>query len=350
MASDLSPAQILQRDRDAAQRLVQGVGQQKTQALLRRAQQQLQQRLKTAAGLSGPGKESFTFHQLRATLAQVKAVTAHLQVGMQGVVLEQGQKAADQAAVLATRYLKIAEQHFTGSTERLNLNSARMMDRAVAGTESSLLQRLLHGPDSKKGQGILQRYGQNVVDHFEDHLQQRLVQRTPWAEVRQQLTDSSPFLQQAPAHWAERIVRTETMFAEGRSANQAIGEADQQLGDMCKILSSTFDSRTGADSYAVHGEIRRPSEEFQSWFGSFSHPPDRPNDRGIVVPHRISWPVPAELKPKGFGAVAARWSKEGRKGAPPSMPLHSTIPLDQFGKPPPGSANPGLPEGERKRA
>lgn len=605
MASDLSPAEILKRDRDAAQRLVQGVGQQKTQALLRRAQQQLQQRLKTAAGLSGPGKESFTFHQLRATLAQVKAVTAHLQVGMQGVVLEQGQKAADQAAALATRYLKIAEQHFTGSTERLNLDSARMMDRAVAGTESSILSRLLHGPDQKKGHGILARYGQNVVDHFEDHLQQRLIQRTPWAEVRQQLTDSSPFLQQAPAHWAERIVRTEcligstpvsgavvtaahrrwyegpvveivteggrqftttpnhpmltrrawlgagqlqpgdylvcddgqqthrapgyehvtaspatigevydsltavavaerrrttrpdfhgdcsdgyvdtlcsdrplvvgcfaaiyqplaekiftpsdfaragfclacgrllsaqkshcfcvgsnahtlrtqvsvdciaaeteffrnlldahaalvaadypardldlpgvsmqrqvfeprlascsfdrvlsvrvnlfsghvfnlstpygyfniagavtgnTMHAEGRAANQAIGEANQQLGDMCKILSSTFDSRTGSDSYAVHGEIRRPSEEFQSWFGSFSHPPDRPNDRGIVVPHRISWPIPAELKPKGMGAVASRWSAEGRKGSPPPSPLMTTIPLEQFGKPPP---------------
>lgn len=652
--SRLSPTDILQRDREAAQRLVHGVGQARTRQLLARAQQQLERRLRSAEGLGGPGKESFTAVQLRSVLLQVKAVVAQLGSGMQGLILDQGSVAAVAAATSAARYLHAAEQRFSGSTERLNLDTARLIDRAVAGTESSILSRLLGGPAGSKQTGILQRYGQNVVEHFEDHLQQRLIQRTPWAEVRQQLTDSSPFLKGAPASWSERIVRTEclvgstpvsgavvtaahrrwyegpvveivteggrqftttpnhpmltrrawlgagqlqpgdylvcddgqqthrasgyehvttspaticevydslaavgvaerrrttypdfhgdgsdgyvdtlrsdrplvvgsfaaiyqplaeqiftpanfaragfclacgrllsaqkthclcvgadrdasnsksmidrvvidpericnrldglacgvptddfdewkissmrylpstieelalgfsvvpgnpslsqpspnrcgissderrdlhtaqsaavkldrvvsvvvrsfyghvfnlstpfgyfniagavtgnTMHAEGRAANNAIGEAQQQLGDMCKILSSTFDDRTGADSYAVHGQIRRPSEEFQSWFGSFAHPPDRPNDRGIVVPHRISWPVPAELKPKGFGAVAARWSKEGRKGAPPSMPLHSTIPLDQFGKPPPGSANPGLPEGERKRA
>jgi hypothetical protein len=49
------------------------------------------------------------------------------------------------------------------------------------------------------------------------------------------------------------------------------------------------------------------------------------NDREVVVPHRIHWPVPATLKPRGDGEVAARWSAEGRKGSPPARPLMSTV-------------------------
>lgn len=351
MPGSLSPSQILARDRDAAQRLVQGAGKARTRSLLQRAQLQLERRLKTAEGLTGPGKGSFTAVQLRATLLQVKAVTAQLNVGIQGLVLEQGAVAAERSALNAARYLRTAEARFSGSTERLQLDTVKLVERATAGTESSLLNRLLNGGDLKKRSGILQRYGENVVGHFEDHLHTAMIARTPWHEVRQNLIDSSPFLQGAPASWAERIVRTETMYASNKAGNEAIVQADQQLGDACKIISSTFDSRTGADSYAVHGQIRRPSESFQSWFGSYVHPPDRPNDRSVVVPHRVSWPIPAELKPKGYGAVAARWSAEGRKGAPPPQPLMTTIPLDQFGKPPPAAPKPdGEQEPERKRA
>ena len=332
MPKSPSPTDILRQDQEAAQRLATGVGKQRTLEVLKKAQLGLERRLRTAEGLGGPGQASFTATQLRSTLAQVRAVLTPLQNDMKGVVLDQGKKAAEQSATAASRYLSSAEKHFKGSTARLPLDQARLVDRAVAGTESSVLSRLLGGQHEGKKTGILQRYGHNVVQHFEDVLQQRLIQKTPWDEVKQQLIEGSPFLQQAPAHWAERIVRTETMNQAGRATQATIDESQKTLGDMCKIISSTFDARTGADSYAVHGQIRRPSESFESWFGSFMHPPDRPNDRGIVVPHRISWPIPAELKPKGAGATASRWAAEGRKGGMPSMPLQTTIPLDQFGK------------------
>jgi hypothetical protein len=110
---------------------------------------------------------------------------------------------------------------------------------------------------------------------------------------------------------------------------------------MVKILAATFDHRTSADSYAVHGQIRRPEEFFDTWTGQVMHPPARPNDREVVVPHRVSWPIPDELKPKSDAEIAARWSAEGRKGSPPPRPRISTVPLDSFGKepePPPGPA------------
>ena len=36
----------------------------------------------------------------------------------------------------------------------------------------------------------------------------RFLAKTPWADVRNELIAESPFLQDKPAHWAERIVRT----------------------------------------------------------------------------------------------------------------------------------------------
>ncbi len=339
----LSPTEALLHDKQQALRLVQAVGEKRTLELLKIAQRGLERRLRTAEGISGPGKGSFTAVQLRTILVQVRAVTAQLQVGMQGVVLDTGKQGAEAAALSAARYLRTAEQRFRGVTQKLTLDTTRLVDRAVAGTESSVLSRLL-GEGGPKAQGILKRYGHNVVRHFEDHLQQRLIQKMPLEEVKQHLIASSPFLKEAPASWAERIVRTETAYQEGRASNQLIGDANQQLGDMVKIISCVFDGRTGADSFAVHGQIRRPSESFMSWFGSFQHPPDRPNDRGVVVPHRISWPIPAALLPRGDGEVASRWKAEGRKGGPPSRPLMTTVPLNQFGKAKvenPGSQAPG---------
>lgn len=303
--------------------------------MLQKAQAELEARLKRAEGLGGPGKDSFTAAQLRATLAQVRAVTAHLKANMETVVTSQAKSAAGWAADSAVSYLKRAEQHFKGSTERLNLEGARVIDKAVAGANTSVLRRLLEGPDDRKKGGILQRYGEAVVTNFEERLQQRLVQKKPLDEVRAELIQDSPFLQGAPAHWAERIVRTEVMHAENTAILSSIHQADEQMGDMVKIISSTFDGRTGSDSYAVHGQIRRPKESFDSWFGSYAAPPDRPNDRSVVVPHRISWPIPASLKWKSDSEISARWHAERRKGSPPVRPKMTTVPIEEFGKPQP---------------
>lgn len=122
------------------------------------------------------------------------------------------------------------------------------------------------------------------------------------------------------------------MGAYNRAGWEANREADDQLGDMVKILSATFDDRTGSDSFAVHGQIRRPDEAFESWFGLYQHPPNRPNDREIVVPHRISWPIPEYLKWRADDEIKARWTREKRKGPPPERPKMTTIEIDQFGR------------------
>lgn len=275
------------------------------------------------------GGESFSATHLRATLAQVNHILAELRPGMKQLILEDGKLVAERAAVATVEYLQKAEQHFKGSGQRLAIRESAMLDRAVKGTESSMLHRL--EGDKKAGPGILQRYGDNVVKKFEERLQQRFIQKTPWSEVRAELIEKSPFLQEQPAFWAERIVRTEVMAAHGRAQWEGLREADAAVGGgMCKILVATFDSRTASDSYALHGQIRRPAEAFEDWTHAYQHPPNRPNDRETVVPHSLDWPIPAQLRWRSDGEVAARWSAEGRKGSPPPRPKMTTIPLERF--------------------
>jgi len=180
--------------------------------------------------------------------------------------------------------------------------------------------------------GILERYGLRTVGHFEEILQRGLIARAPWQDVVDEIASASPFLRGAPAFWAERIVRTETAGIYNRAGWEAIRSANEESGDFLKILSATFDDRTAADSYAVHGQIRRPDEPFESWYGLYHHPPNRPNDREVVVPHRMAWPIPPYLAWRSDREIAARWALEGRKGRPPPRPKMTTVPLSRIGK------------------
>lgn len=123
-----------------------------------------------------------------------------------------------------------------------------------------------------------------------------------------------------------------TIGAYNRAGWEGLRAADDDLGDVVKVLSATFDNRTGWDSYQVHGQLRRTDEPFEWAGGLYQHPPNRPNDREVVVPHRLSWPIPHELHPRSDAEVLAAWKRERRLGAPPKRPQMSTIPHEAFGK------------------
>jgi hypothetical protein len=333
-------SEALASNRADAISFVQAVGLKKTHELLEDAQEDLVQRIERR--VRSQSGESFTLTQMRATLAQLQIVTRDLTEGMRDTILDVGEAATDHAVDHMIEYLADADRAFKGvGTQRLAISEAAMLENAREGVRASILRRLVSSgepiEDADEEEhpaklGILQRYGVETVGHFEKTLQRGFLARKSWSEMKDDITTDSPFLQQAPAYWAERIVRTEVHAAYNKAGWESIRQADDDLGDMVKILSSTFDERTGADSYAVHGQIRLPDEPFESWFGLFMHPPDRPNDRGVVVPHRISWNIPPYLAWRDAGEIMARWRYEGRKGRPPARPRMTTVSLDRFGK------------------
>ncbi len=337
-----TPLEAVRESRRQARQLVERAGLARARVVLERAERELARRLAQAVE-AGQG-DAFTAEHARATLAQVRATLKGVQGGMKAALLEGASRAAEKAAEGAVAQLRASDEAFRGVGQQpIALDDALMFERADQGARTSLLRRLSTpgAPEAgegagaaKAGPGIMERYGDSVVGFFEEELGAAMVARTPWAEVRANLVAKSPFLQQAPAYWAERIVRTEVMGAYNRGGWEASREADEQLGDVVKILAATFDDRTAADSYAVHGQVRRVDEPFATWQGLVQHPPARPNDREIVVTHRIAWAIPPTLTPRSDADVHARWVREGRKGPPPPRPRITTVPFRLFGASP----------------
>lgn len=344
---------ILARNRREALAFAQRAGSDRLSGVLGAAEKELIARL----GNVRAGLATFTRANLESALVQVRAVLGGVNAGMSDVLTSNAGSAAELGANGTIDYLRRLDRQFRGTgTMALNLDTAAMFERATVGARASVLRRLVSSGTGAPGApqaaspakpGILARYGVGVIGDFEKEMQVGLLARSSWEDVKAKLVAKSPFLQGKPAFWAERIVRTESMAALGRGAWEANREADDQLGDVVKVLAATFDDRTGADSYAVHGQIRRPDEAFESWFGLYQHPPNRPNDREVVVPHRLSWPVPPYLVPKTDAEVAKRWEQEKRKGATPPRPIMSTVTKGLMGKKPP-SVRETEARGERK--
>lgn len=334
-----SPEQILKASRRQAMNVADKAGRVRLMKQLEAAQRDLDRRLRKM----GAGGETFTATQLKLTMKQIKATIAELRIGMKKTVVSSAKSAAEAATSNTVEYMKRAEQKYGGIARPLPLKTASMLDPVIRRTNASVLRRLSMSSAGLKNtaqakkvkKGILERYGENTIKVFEDKLRLGIATGKPWMEVRADLIVASPFLQQKPASWAQRIVRTETMAAYNAGSWESIREAGKVLGDMFKILAATFDDRTGWDSYGLHGQIRKTDEAFGDYDGRmFMHPPNRPNDREVVIPHRLSWAIPNDLDPRSDSEVSMVYFQQRPQGpGPGSRPTMSTVPREQFGRP-----------------
>lgn len=346
------PREIVRLGRRQALALADRIGAKQVDAIMREAATELEARLRSSisTGATTPTSQ----REMAATLLQLRDVIRTVSNKVGETTLDVATDAANTSAASMFDYL----QGMSSAVEpgrALPIREASMFSRAVRGAETSILRRLATTdaeqgridddpdaiddvpPEPSREGGVLSRYSIATIGEFENVLRRGMLTGKPWGDVRDELTRQSPFLQGSPKFWAERIVRTETMGAYNRAGWEAIRAADDELGDMVKILSATFDDRTGWDSYQVHGQIRLPDEAF-SWNGGlYQSPPNRPNDREVVVPHRIAWPIPDELSWRSDAEVAAAWRREQRRGAPPPRPVMTTVSLSRFGAPSRGS-------------
>lgn len=110
---------------------------------------------------------------------------------------------------------------------------------------------------------------------------------------------------------SERIVRTEQAWAFNATHADAIADSADELPDIMmrwvELVSDTsgkaLDDRVEPDSLAMHGQLAPPGGKFTMpsgkpgvpsamWGKSWSHPPNRPNDRATLQPWRKHWGVP----------------------------------------------------------
>lgn len=253
--------------------------------------------------------QTFTAQQMRGLLAQIKLGLARVQGAIGGAV----ESAADEVGIHSARTILTnaaqLERHFTGAIIPLPLLETARLRGLVSDQTSSLMR--VH-------ETSMARFGAQLVGRMEGELASSL----SLGENHTQAIDRVMKLGDLEWYRAERIVRTEMSFAANRSARAAADEQAEELdGDLWSRWTEhvsdegmPYDDRVGIDSEAMHGQVAPPDGMFtqppsspggedvgDSLVGrQWPCPPNRPNDRAVLVPWRAHWGVPG-------------WQWEGRR-------------------------------------
>jgi len=109
----------------------------------------------------------------------------------------------------------------------------------------------------------------------------------------------------------ERVARTEAAVAYNAAQHDGIALIAEDFPDMMirwteHVSDDTWeptDSKTAPDSIAMHGQVKAVRGVFVApadpripaeWHGkTYAFPPNRPNDRAVVLPWRKAWGIPA---------------------------------------------------------
>lgn len=136
-------------------------------------------------------------------------------------------------------------------------------------------------------------------------------------------------LMDSQAWRVDRLVRTEASYGYNlaqAAALQAFPKEDGRLvfGRWCEriddVSGRALDNRVAEDSFVLHGQVTRPGGVFtmpddprapagmagRTW----AHPPNRPNDRAVLLPWMRDWGVPGWLLQSGKKIDLSRLDRE----------------------------------------
>ena len=226
---------------------------------------------------------TFTEQQLNVTLIQV-------QTAIQAINKRLKDEMYDSATLLGTRGVKdlVTEvnrmnKKFTGSVTPLNLDPIFL----ALDTQNFLVN---------KHEASIDAYSTDLRAQITSQIINSMITRdTTQRTVSRLVGDVGKFF--LGEEWKlTRIVRTEMHGMYNFSKMNGMATLQEEtLPDLMKTLMHPMDSRTGKDSKALAQEnpIIPIDEPFKfTWNGKtriFLSPPDRPNDRSVLVPYRESW-------------------------------------------------------------
>jgi hypothetical protein len=242
----------------------------------REVRQELRDRLDTLP------RETFSAQHVRSVLLQVNmaidAMTERLKASMgesAPVVAESG---IDDLVTELNKFNK----KFTGSTVPIKVDAAA----AAMDTSNFLFEKYDSSWES---------FGSTFKSRVADVVTNSLIEQTTVSEIVQRLGKGF-----AGYEWElHRIARTELHNIYNVGKLRTMDDlAEGSIPDLYKTLMHPMDSRTGDDSKkAAKLDLIVPVDEpfVYEWNGQtrrFMAPPDRPNDRAILVPYREAWGKP----------------------------------------------------------
>lgn len=269
---DIDTLSILERNSDK----LEGLQMNSARKLLieyKRAREELKARLlMTPSGTFTEARMSATLVQLEASIAQLDRQINPLLRSFFDVITESGIE--DSA-----KEVNAMEKLFMGASRPIDI------DAVMETTDPSNF--LFNQFESS-----VSTYNEQLRNGFQQSLTQALLQQKSWSQAvwdMEQVFGQSEYI-------LSRIVRTELHgIYSGAKFNGMLNIRDNYLPDMMKTLYHPMDSRTGDDSKkAAELNLIVPLDEpFKySYKGKervFFLPPDRPNDRSILIPYRRSY-------------------------------------------------------------
>ena len=255
--------------------------------------------------VSGRASDEFTAHQLRAMLVQVREGQIQIARELSGGLSTMTEKVQIESLRALIDNVHRLEKHFTGSEITLPIEEAARFRGVITGRRESML---------REQEVSLANYGTEVVGKMENELSQSLL-------AGETLGDTIARIEEVgDVEWwrAERIARTESLFAFNATQADGLAESSAELPDMGmrweeRVDDFTYeplDARVNEDSIAMHGQVANLGESFgfpntmpgggpvptelsTRYAGErWSFPPMRPNDRATITPWRAHWGIP----------------------------------------------------------
>lgn len=245
--------------------------------VFRDVRQKLQDRLLTIR------EGTFTEQQLNVTLVQVTTAIEAIKRKLKGEMTDSAEILSVRGVEDLIREIEKFSKKFEGSVQPLNLNVA------VIASESQTF--LVNKYDAS-----LDAYGEDLRAQLTQNIMNAMIMRdTSQRTVSGLVADVGRFF--VGEEWKlNRIVRTEMHNIYNYSKMNGMSAVQEtRLPDLKKSLMHPIDKRTGADSKKLAREnpVVDIDEPFRfKWKGQervFMFPPDRPNDRAILVPFRETW-------------------------------------------------------------
>lgn len=245
--------------------------------VFREVRQKLQDRLLTIR------EGTFTEQQLNVTLVQVTTAIEAIKRKLKGEMIDSAEILSVRGVEDLVREIEKFSKKFEGSIQPLNINIA------VIASESQTF--LVNKYDAS-----LDAYGEDLRAQITQNIMNAMIMRdSSQRTVSGLVADVGRFF--VGEEWKlNRIVRTEMHNIYNYSKMNGMSAVQEStLPDLKKSLMHPIDKRTGADSKKLAREnpVVDIDEPFRfKWKGQervFMFPPDRPNDRAILVPFRESW-------------------------------------------------------------
>ena len=239
----------------------------------KQVRQDLRDRLQTT------GEGTFTAQQMRGALFQIDQALTAMANKLRDDMKSSSENMAGIGAEDLLREINIWNTHFNGSIGPINLDVA-----LVASDTSNLL--------FNKYTSSLSSYTEALRAQFALELSNAAIGGLPTSQVVSRVSGNF----QAEEWKLQRLVRTEmhNIYNVGKLGGMQ-ELVDTDIPKLKKTLFHPMDKRTGKDSIRLNknNPIVNVDEEFvETSTGStkrYMAPPNRPNDRAILIPYHPSW-------------------------------------------------------------